>query len=83
MLLSFQPGCVNTTEIDIKKACQMNKPATGIIRNLNPAPCDPRNSPSTSAMVRKATSENLRKQISLLKTRLDRSNIKVSKVAEA
>lgn len=25
-LLLLQPGSVNTTEIDIKKACRMNKP---------------------------------------------------------
>lgn len=24
-LPSFQPGCVNTTEVDIKKACRMNR----------------------------------------------------------
>ena len=24
----LQPGCVNTTEVDIKKACRMSKPGT-------------------------------------------------------
>ena len=24
----LQPGCVNTTEVDIKKACRMSKPAS-------------------------------------------------------
>ncbi|XP_022907745.1 regulator of G-protein signaling 7 [Onthophagus taurus] len=76
------PGCVNTTEIDIKKACQMNK-SLGGIRNVHLVACEAKNSPSTSTLARKTTTESLHKQISLIKSRLDRRNIKVSKVAEA
>lgn len=76
------PGCVNTTEIDIKKACQMNKPLHGY-KNMHIGGATPRLSPSTSEFPNKVTAESLKKQIALLKTRLDRRNIKVSKVAEA
>ncbi len=29
ILFICQPGCVNTTEVDIKKACRMSKPPAG------------------------------------------------------
>ncbi|XP_019869455.2 regulator of G-protein signaling 7 [Aethina tumida] len=75
------PGCVNTTEIDIKKACQMNKPIHGV-KNMHVGP--PRMSPSTSGNISKVTTvEAVKKQISLLKSRLERRNIKVSKAAES
>ncbi|XP_065165297.1 regulator of G-protein signaling 7 isoform X2 [Atheta coriaria] len=73
------PGCVNTTEIDIKKACQMNKPPLQAIKTMQ---IGPKVSPSTSDTTEK-TKENLKKQIVLTKSRLERRNIKVSKVAEA
>ncbi|KRT83370.1 hypothetical protein AMK59_4021 [Oryctes borbonicus] len=76
------PGCVNTTEIDIKKACQMNKPIYGV-KNTQVAAQGIKMSPSTSTVESKTTTENIKKQINLLKVRLDRRNIKVSKVAEA
>ena len=28
LCIFLQPGCVNTTEVDIKKACRMSKPGT-------------------------------------------------------
>ncbi|XP_050314334.1 regulator of G-protein signaling 7 [Anthonomus grandis grandis] len=73
------PGCVNTTEIDIKKACQMNKP--------NRAMKNKQNNPakilfSLSGSQPKNSSEQLKKQITVLKTQLERRNIKVSKAAE-
>ncbi|KAJ8986258.1 hypothetical protein NQ317_009967 [Molorchus minor] len=74
------PGCVNTTEIDIKKACQMNKPIHGV-KNIHLVP--PKLSPSTSGLPPKNAMEQLRKQIDLLNIRLDRRNIKMSKVAES
>ncbi|KAK9751909.1 GGL domain [Popillia japonica] len=76
------PGCVNTTEIDIKKACQMNKPIYGI-KNTQAAAQGIKMSPSTSDLGSKTTTENIKRQISMLKMRLDRRNIKVSKVADA
>lgn len=73
-----QPGCVNTTEIDIKKACQMNKPIYGI-KNIQVIKI----SPSAADVGSKVNTESLKKQITLLKVRLERRNIKVSKVADA
>lgn len=64
------PGCVNTTEIDIKKACQTNKP----VQNKNCL------SPSTSTANTRVSVDILRKQTELLRLRLERRNIKVSKV---
>jgi len=59
------PGCVNTTEVDIKKACRMNKSCAPL--------------PQSSG----CTVEALHKEISLLKSRCDRRNFKISKVAES
>lgn len=76
------PGCVNTTEIDIKKACRMNKP----MRNnkfLQPGVTGTRISPSTSELETVNPIDIIKKQITLLESRLERRNIKVSKVAEA
>ncbi|XP_014251590.1 regulator of G-protein signaling 7 [Cimex lectularius] len=64
------PGCVNTTELDIKKACRMNKPSTT-------------SKGAQGGSSNEQVIENLQKEISFLKTRLDRSNIKISKVAES
>lgn len=72
------PGCVNTTEIDIKKACQIHKPIHGVKANTAP-----NLSPSTSNLAQKTTAEQLIKHIELLKSRLDRRNIKISKAAES
>lgn len=74
------PGCVNTTEIDIKKACQMNKPMKGL-KNLQIGP--PKLSPSMSGLQPKVTIQSLKKQIALLRTQLERRNIKISKAAES
>uniref|UniRef100_A0A1B6EHR9 Regulator of G-protein signaling 7 n=3 Tax=Proconiini TaxID=565685 RepID=A0A1B6EHR9_9HEMI len=65
------PGCVNTTELDIKKACRMNKTVA--------APQQPSSNMANSS----ATVEALNREISLLKTRIDRRNFKMSKVAES
>ncbi|KAL1131608.1 hypothetical protein AAG570_011222 [Ranatra chinensis] len=56
----MHPGCVNTTELDMKKACRMLKPSKS-----------------------SATTNALRKEITFLKSRLDRSNFKTSKAAES
>lgn len=59
----------------------MNKPLLGI-KNMHLGP--PRMSPSTSGLNNKNTSiDAIKKQIILLKARLDRRNIKVSKAAES
>ncbi|EEB17270.1 Regulator of G-protein signaling, putative [Pediculus humanus corporis] len=55
------PGCVNTTESDIKKVCRK----------------------ITKVESNQSGIDSLKNQILFLKSRLDRRNIKVSKVAEA
>ncbi|XP_022248545.1 regulator of G-protein signaling 7-like, partial [Limulus polyphemus] len=70
------PGCVNTTELDIKKACHMKKP----MRSAKSTGC--KVSPMTEADIAQST-EVLQKEITTLKSRLDRRNVKISKVAES
>ncbi|XP_076306259.1 regulator of G-protein signaling 7-like isoform X2 [Tachypleus tridentatus] len=70
------PGCVNTTELDIKKACRMNKPMRGAKTSGGKV------SPMTEADIAQST-EALQKEITTLKSRLDRRNVKISKVAES
>lgn len=74
----FQPGCINTTEIDIKKACRMNK-TLKYNKNLQIS-----GKPlSTCDSSYKGSINFFKGQINLLKLRLERTNTKVSKVAEA
>jgi len=77
-----QPGCVNTTELDIKKACRSYKSVIQPSKHLQLGVAGGKISPSAES---NATSsiEFLQKQIETLKDRLDRTVIKVSKVAEA
>jgi len=63
------PGCVNTTEVDIKKACRLNKPSG--------------RSGGNSVVSTEQAIAALQKEIAFIKSRLDRSNIKMSKVAES
>ncbi|XP_050454068.1 regulator of G-protein signaling 7 isoform X1 [Cataglyphis hispanica] len=76
------PGCVNTTELDIKKACRSYKSVVQPSKHLQLGIAGGKISPSTES---NATSsiEFLQRQIETLKDRLDRTVIKVSKVAEA
>lgn len=76
----FQPGCVNTTEMDIKKACRTYKPISKLNKHLGMTSTD---IPSHSGSFSISSIESLNKEIEMLKSRLDRSNIKVSKVSEA
>lgn len=68
------PGCVNTTEVDIKKACRMNKPKFGKSKVV---------SITETSRSQEEQIETLKKQIATLKQQLERRNIKVSKVAES
>nr|CAD7393615.1 unnamed protein product [Timema cristinae] len=77
-----QPGCVNTTEIDIKKACRMNKPVPGRSRH-QPGVAEGCSSPSTSEVELVTPADAIKKHIATLRQRLDRRNFKLSKVAEA
>ncbi|CAG2164641.1 unnamed protein product [Oppiella nova] len=79
------PGCVNTTEIDIKKACRMNKPVNRtrvkISTHLACSVGGGRVSPVNEA----DKSEVLKREIDSLRLRLDHriGGVKISKVAES
>ncbi|CAL4065975.1 unnamed protein product, partial [Meganyctiphanes norvegica] len=76
------PGCVNTTEIDIKKACRMNKPMKSA-KHLTLGVAGGRISPSVSEADLTSPVETLNNDIHILKTKIDRCNFKVSKAAES
>lgn len=72
------PGCVNTTEIDIKKACRMNKPVKSIKHVTSSS--GGRLSPVSES----AKLELQRKEVDYLRIRLEHriGGVKLSKVAE-
>ncbi|KAF2350806.1 G-protein gamma-like domain, partial [Trinorchestia longiramus] len=76
------PGCVNTTEIDIKKACRMNKPLKST-RHLALGVPGGRLSPSISEADLNSPKDRLKAEIDILKTKIDRCTFKVSKAAES
>lgn len=80
--LHLQPGCVNTTELDIKKACRSSKSIIQPSKHLQLGVAGGRISPSTETSAITSI-EFLQKEIETLKDRLDKPVIKVSKVAEA
>lgn len=82
-IVILQPGCVNTTELDIKKACRTNKPMVKASRHLQLGVAGGRISPTHADADITPSSESIQREIDTLKQRLDRRNIKVSKVAEA
>uniref|UniRef100_A0AAY4BGF5 Regulator of G-protein signaling 6 n=1 Tax=Denticeps clupeoides TaxID=299321 RepID=A0AAY4BGF5_9TELE len=78
------PGCVNTTEMDIRKCRRERNPhrvrksvygVTDETQAQNPA--------NTTQTARKPTREDVQKEISFLNTQLDRHCIKMSKVADS
>lgn len=79
------PGCVNTTEVNIKKACRMNRAVTANkylqLSTTGTKPVVP------AVEAQQQHNENplsvLKKQNMRLKLRLERRNIKMSKVAES
>ncbi|GFT86544.1 regulator of G-protein signaling 7 [Nephila pilipes] len=72
------PGCVNTTEMDIKKACRMNKP----IKSAKSAVGGGRISPSVSDAELNTPQDSIKVEIQSLKYRLERRNVKISKVSD-
>ena len=73
----MQPGCVNTTELDIKKVCRsQGKPtsSSGACKHVGTGAQKKLNSQNL---------EELKREVELLKQRLDRRMIKMSKVADA
>ncbi|XP_059578901.1 regulator of G-protein signaling 6 isoform X1 [Alligator mississippiensis] len=79
------PGCVNTTEMDIRKCRRMKNPQKvkksvyGIAEDSQPQ--SPVHVPSQP--IRKTTKEDFRKQITFLNVQIDRHCLKMSKVAES
>ncbi|KAJ8007345.1 hypothetical protein DPEC_G00116560 [Dallia pectoralis] len=78
------PGCVNTTEVDIRKCRRMKnmqrakKSVYGLIEEAQS------HSPvHTSSLAKKGSKEAIEKEIVFLNTQLDRHCMKVSKVAES
>ncbi|KAJ8290430.1 hypothetical protein GJAV_G00012770 [Gymnothorax javanicus] len=79
------PGCVNTTEMDIRK-CRREKNPQKVKKSVYGVPEEaqsqsPVHTPSQPA--RKTTKEDVQKEISFLNTQLDRHCMKVSKVADS
>ncbi|XP_059330802.1 regulator of G-protein signaling 6 isoform X3 [Ammospiza nelsoni] len=79
------PGCVNTTEMDIRKCRRMKNPQKvkksvyGVTEESQPQ--SPVHLPSQP--VRKTTKEDFRKQITFLNMQIERHCLKMSKVAES
>ncbi|KAM7163462.1 regulator of G-protein signaling 6 isoform 5-T5 [Macrochelys suwanniensis] len=78
------PGCVNTTEMDIRKCRRMKNPQKvkksvyGVTEDSQSQ--SPVHMPSQP--IRKTTKEDFRKQITFLNVQIDRHCLKMSKVAE-
>ncbi|XP_026967475.1 regulator of G-protein signaling 6 isoform X2 [Sagmatias obliquidens] len=79
------PGCVNTTEMDIRKCRRLKNPQKvkksvyGVTEESQSQ--SPVHVPSQP--IRKTTKEDIRKQIKFLNAQIDRHRLKMSKVAES
>ncbi|XP_069494709.1 regulator of G-protein signaling 6 isoform X2 [Ambystoma mexicanum] len=79
------PGCVNTTEMDIRKCRRMKNPQKikksvyGVAEESQSQ--SPVHVPST--VIRKTTKDDLRKRITFLNVQIDRHCLKMSKVADS
>uniref|UniRef100_A0A673K9S4 Regulator of G-protein signaling 7 n=1 Tax=Sinocyclocheilus rhinocerous TaxID=307959 RepID=A0A673K9S4_9TELE len=79
------PGCVNTTEVDIKKSSRMKNPhktrksVYGLQNDIRSH--SPTHTPAPEA--KQPTEEELREQIKFWQAQLDRHRLKMSKVAES
>ncbi|XP_037072180.1 regulator of G-protein signaling 7-like [Pollicipes pollicipes] len=78
------PGCVNTTEVDIKKACRMNRPVPG-----RPVPAQCGQLPPAAATAEGASglppaerAAALAADAERIRVSIDRCSLRVSKVAE-
>ncbi|KAM5272954.1 regulator of G-protein signaling 6 isoform 10-T10 [Ctenodactylus gundi] len=78
------PGCVNTTEMDIRKCRRLKNPQK--VKKSVYGVTDESQSQSPvhtpSQPIRKTTKEDIRKQITFLNAQIDRHCLKMSKVAE-
>ncbi|XP_031434619.1 regulator of G-protein signaling 7a isoform X2 [Clupea harengus] len=73
------PGCVNTTEVDIKKSSRMKNPHK--TRKNDIRSHSPTHTPAPEA--KQPTVEELQEQIKFWQAQLDRHRLKMSKVAES
>ncbi|XP_058843342.1 regulator of G-protein signaling 6 isoform X2 [Acipenser ruthenus] len=79
------PGCVNTTEMDIRKCRRMKNPQK-VKKSVYGVTEDSQTQSPVHTPVqpqRKTTKEDVQKQITFLNTQLDRHCMKMSKVAES
>ncbi|XP_077945542.1 regulator of G-protein signaling 6 isoform X2 [Gasterosteus aculeatus] len=80
------PGCVNTTEMDIRK-CRRERNPHRVKKSVYGVTDDGQSQPSpvhvSSQPARKATREDVQKEITFLNIQLDRHCMKVSKVADS
>ncbi|XP_044023838.1 regulator of G-protein signaling 6-like isoform X3 [Siniperca chuatsi] len=80
------PGCVNTTEMDIRK-CRRERNPHRVKKSVYGVPDDGQSQPSpihiSSQQTRKPTKEDVQKEITFLNIQLDRHCMKVSKVADS
>ncbi|XP_070106098.1 regulator of G-protein signaling 6 isoform X2 [Equus caballus] len=76
------PGCVNTTEMDIRKCRRLKNPQKSVYGVTEESQSQsPVHIPSQP--IRKTTKEDVRKQITFLNAQIDRHCLKMSKVAES
>ncbi|GAB5572993.1 regulator of G-protein signaling 6 isoform X4 [Prionailurus iriomotensis] len=76
------PGCVNTTEMDIRKCRRLKNPQKSVYGVTEESQSQsPVHIPSQP--IRKTTKEDIRKQITFLSAQIDRHCLKMSKVAES
>eukprot|EP00064_Thunnus_orientalis_P003383 superscaffoldBa00000274_g3392 len=80
------PGCVNTTEMDIRK-CRRERNPHRVKKSVYGVPDDGQSQPSpihiSSQPARKPTKEDVQKEITFLNIQLDRHCMRVSKVADS
>ncbi|XP_044127886.1 regulator of G-protein signaling 6 isoform X1 [Bufo gargarizans] len=79
------PGCVNTTEMDIRKCRRMKNPQKVKKSVYGVSEDSQSQSPvhMASHVIRKTTKDDLRKQIDFLNVQIDRHCLKMSKVADS
>lgn len=76
------PGCVNTTELDIKKSCWYKDRTKKSLYN-NSSPRKIPNDSGDKLSSKKETVESLTKEIDILRQQLERHCLKMSKVCES
>ncbi|XP_041352932.1 regulator of G-protein signaling 7-like isoform X2 [Gigantopelta aegis] len=75
------PGCVNTTEVDIKKACRINRHSK--MSRPNYAVPGGRISPSVSEADLHNPTDSIRREIGILRKKVEKRRVKISKVSES